>query len=83
MELMCGEADSPRRAYEDPVLIKDNRVLHNLLTLEDRYQSNPNYFKCVQTDIKRYMRKMVAQWMLEVIYTYSSVEYSGYFICCS
>lgn len=66
MDLMCVEADSPRRAYEDPVLIKDNRVLHNLLALEDRYQSNPAYFKCVQTDIKRYMRKMVAQWMLEV-----------------
>ena len=75
MDLMCVEADSPRRAYEDPVLIKDNRVLHNLLTLEDRYQSNPAYFKCVQTDIKRYMRKMVAQWMLEVNpFSYHSLE---------
>lgn len=63
---MCVEADGPRRAYEDPVLIQDNRVLQNLLALEDRYQPNPNYYKCVQTDIKRYMRKMVAQWMLEV-----------------
>lgn len=66
MDLMCAEAEAPRRAYEDPVLINDNRVLQNLLALEDRYQPNPAYFKCVQTDIKRYMRKMVAQWMLEV-----------------
>lgn len=63
---MCVEAEAPRRAYEDPVLIHDNRVLQNLLALEDRYQPNPNYYKCVQTDIKSYMRKMVAQWMLEV-----------------
>ena len=63
---MCVEAEAPRRAYEDPVLIHDNRVLQNLLALEDRYQPNPAYFKCVQTDIKRYMRRMVAQWMLEV-----------------
>lgn len=67
MDLMCAESEAPRRAYEDPVLIQDNRVLQNLLALEDRYQPNPAYFKCVQSDIKRYMRKMVAQWMLEVI----------------
>lgn len=66
MDLMCVEAEAPRRAYEDPVLIHDNRVLQNLLALEDRYQPNPAYFKCVQSDIKRYMRRMVAQWMLEV-----------------
>jgi len=66
MDLMCTEAEAPRRAYEDPVLIQDSRVLQNMLALEDRYQPNPNYFKCVQTEIKRYMRKMVAQWMLEV-----------------
>lgn len=64
--LMCAETEVPRRAYEDPVLIQDCRVLLNLLSLEDRYQPNPNYFKCVQVEIKRYMRKMVAQWLLEV-----------------
>lgn len=66
--LMCNESEGPKRAYEDPVLIQDSRVLQNLLGLEDRYQPNPNYFKCVQKDIQRYMRKMVAQWMLEVIF---------------
>nr|UVJ52479.1 cyclin D2 [Sinohyriopsis cumingii] len=66
MDLMCVEAESHRRAYEDPVLLNDNRVLHNLLALEDKYMPNSAYFKCVQTDVKRYMRKMVAQWMYEV-----------------
>lgn len=60
------ESETQKRAYEDPVLIQDGRVLLSLLALEDRYQPNPNYFNCVQKDIKRYMRKMVAQWMLEV-----------------
>jgi len=66
--LMCMESETLKRAYEDPVLIRDCRVLQNLLSLEDRYQPNPNYFKCVQKDVQRYMRKMVAQWMLEVIW---------------
>ena len=68
MELMCVEAETPRRAYKDPVLIEDPRVLIKLLALEDRFQPNPAYFKCVQKDIKPYMRKMVAQWMLEVFF---------------
>lgn len=66
VELMCYESHRIPRAYEDPVLIKDERVLHNLLTTEDRYLPSPSYFNCVQTDIKPYMRRMVAQWMLEV-----------------
>ena len=66
MDLLCGEVDSIKRAYEDPVLLKDERVLHNLLSTEDKYLPNAAYFKCLQTDIKPYMRKMVATWMLEV-----------------
>lgn len=66
MDLMCCEAESLKRAYEDPVLLKDDRVLHNLLATEDKYQPSASYFKCVQTDVKPYMRKMVAEWMLEV-----------------
>ena len=50
----------------DPVILKDNRVLKNLLQTEDRYQPSPTYFSCVQTDIKPYMRQIVAQWMHEV-----------------
>eukprot|EP00493_Phyllostaurus_siculus_P024508 UN24848 len=69
MELLCGETDSVsmiKRAFEDPVLLKDYRVLHYLLHSEDKYLPATSYFSCVQTDIKPFMRKMVATWMLEV-----------------
>lgn len=67
-ELLCCESEFGhiRRAYEDPILLRDDRVLQNLLKTEDRYLPSQNYFKCVQTDIKPFMRKMVATWMLEV-----------------
>ncbi|XP_059843468.1 G1/S-specific cyclin-D2a isoform X1 [Hypanus sabinus] len=66
MELLCCEVDSVRRALPDPHLLNDERVLHNLLVLEERYQPAGSYFKCVQQDIKPFMRRMVATWMLEV-----------------
>ena len=65
-ELVCPEVDMIKRAFHDPVLLRDGRVLRNLLATEDKYQPSPSYFDCVQTDIKSYMRKMVAAWMLEV-----------------
>ena len=67
MDLFCTETESVKRSFEDPVLLKDDRVLHNLLATEDRYLPAPSYFDCVQSDIKPFMRKMVATWMLEVI----------------
>ncbi|GAB1600437.1 G1/S-specific cyclin-D2-like [Argonauta hians] len=66
MELICCETDTLRRAYEDPNLIDDDRVLQNLLNTEERYHPSTNYFACVQDDLKPHMRAMVAQWMLEV-----------------
>ncbi|KAK6169746.1 hypothetical protein SNE40_020736 [Patella caerulea] len=66
MDLMCCESEVIQQSYEDPVLLKDNRVLQNLLATEDKYVPMTCYFNCVQTDIRSYMRKMVAQWMLEV-----------------
>jgi len=66
MELICREIDTPRRAYEDPNLTEDDRVLQNLLKTEEIYQPTANYSGCVQTDLKPHMRAMVAQWMLEV-----------------
>ncbi|NP_001158492.1 cyclin D isoform X1 [Saccoglossus kowalevskii] len=65
MDLLCFEVDQIKRAYEDPVLLKDNRVLENLLSSEDKYTPSFGYFKW-QTDLKDFMRKMVATWMLEV-----------------
>lgn len=66
MDLLCIEPDSIKRAFEDRVLLQDDRVLHNLLATEERYLPSPSYFKCVQKDIKPFMRKIVAVWMLEV-----------------
>lgn len=70
MSLACGESyvnlEGIKRAKLDPVLIKDERVLQNLLKLEERYLPSTSYFECVQRDVKPYMRKVVATWMLEV-----------------
>ncbi|KAM9147351.1 G1/S-specific cyclin-D3 [Pangshura tecta] len=67
MELLCAEG-SPRvpRAERDPQLLGDRRVLQNLLCQEERYSPRVSYFHCVQKEIKPFMRKMLAFWMLEV-----------------
>ncbi|NXX96767.1 CCND3 protein, partial [Centropus bengalensis] len=67
MELLCMEG-APRvpRAGPDPQLMGDRRVLQNLLSQEERYSPRAYYFQCVQQEIKPYMRKMLAFWMLEV-----------------
>ncbi|KFO20227.1 G1/S-specific cyclin-D2 [Fukomys damarensis] len=67
MELLCCEVDPVRRAVPDRSLL-DDRVLQNLLTVEERYLPQGSYFKCVQKDIQPYMRRMVATWMLEGSY---------------
>lgn len=67
MDLLCCENECECRAYPDPVLLNDERVLQNLLKTEERYTpSSCSYFECVQTDITPQMRKIVAEWMLEV-----------------
>ncbi|XP_075066302.1 G1/S-specific cyclin-D2 isoform X2 [Mixophyes fleayi] len=66
MELLCSEVETVRRAQADPTLLFDDRVLQNLLTVEERYLPQCSYFKCVQKDIQPFMRRMVATWMLEV-----------------
>lgn len=68
MDLFCCESNMSAtiRAYDDPVLLQDDRVLHNLLLTEERYIVSSSYFKCVQRELKPYMRKVVASWMLEV-----------------
>nr|XP_033808873.1 G1/S-specific cyclin-D2 [Geotrypetes seraphini] len=66
MELLCRELEAIRRALPDRNLLADERVLRNLLSIEERYQPPGSYFKCVQKDIQPFMRRMVATWMLEV-----------------
>lgn len=66
MSLLCCESECECRSYPDPVLLSDDRVLHNMLKMEERYCPNSSYFECVQKDINPAMRKTVAEWMLEV-----------------
>lgn len=67
MDLLCCETtETECRAYADPALLGDDRVLQNLLQTEERYAPNRSYFECVQRDISPLMRKIVAEWMLEV-----------------
>ena len=55
-----------RRSFADPALISDDRVLKNMLKLEEQH-TPANYFSNgSQRDIKPFMRKIVATWMLEV-----------------
>lgn len=78
MELLCAERVSPesgdserpaprghRSAAPDPVLLR-RRVLDNLLRTEERYAVTANYFGTVQAEVTPHMRRLVAEWMLEV-----------------
>lgn len=79
MELLCAErvspasagapaattARAPPAAAADPVLLR-RRVLDNLLRTEERYAVTANYFGTVQTELTPHMRRLVAEWMLEV-----------------
>ena len=57
----------PVQALRDSTIIKDIRVLRNLLKMEDTYLPGcPDYFKFVQKDLQISMRKIVADWMLQV-----------------
>ncbi|XP_026313828.1 G1/S-specific cyclin-D3 [Hyposmocoma kahamanoa] len=77
MELLCAERVSPGSAGRgrpqaaplaaapDPVVLR-RRVLTNLLRAEERYAVTANYFGAVQTEVTPHMRRLVAEWMLEV-----------------
>ena len=56
------------RSYEDPALLKDSRVLDNIIERQSSEGTNleGDYFQTVQTEIKPHMRKIVSDWMLEV-----------------
>lgn len=53
------------KADADPIFL-DDRCLENLLKAEDKHTTECNYFKTVQKDITPVMRKMVAEWVIEV-----------------
>ncbi|XP_076362945.1 G1/S-specific cyclin-D2-like [Tachypleus tridentatus] len=67
-ELLCFEKKVERKtctASPEPKLTSD-RVLQNLLQLEEKYCTTSSYFTCFQSDIKSYMRGKVTDWMWEV-----------------
>ena len=56
-------------SFEDPKLMRDSRVLQNLLaeSLRCHDPNRADYFKTgLQNELKPHMRKIVADWMLEV-----------------
>lgn len=54
-------------AIKDPIFL-DNRCLENLLKAEDRHEAlkNTNYFTTVQKEISPSMRRVVAEWVIDV-----------------
>lgn len=66
MDLYCLESDTTLKAQPDPNILCDDRVLQNLLTVEERFLPQCSYFQRVQKDIQPFMRRMVASWMHEV-----------------
>lgn len=62
LELECNK---PQKAFKDTKLLDDSRVLQNLLDAEERYMPPTSNF-LFQKDLRPYMRKVVADWMLEV-----------------
>lgn len=64
--MRCYEAaGNENRAYEDPHLLT-NSVFTNLLKSEEKNCITTNAFPSVQTEVTEQMRKIVAEWMLEV-----------------
>lgn len=58
--------ESGLRAYSDPVIFCDDRVLKTLLSKEGKYVPlSEDYFE-FQKNLQPHMRKEVADWMLEV-----------------
>eukprot|EP00095_Tigriopus_kingsejongensis_P004990 maker-scaffold96_size378025-snap-gene-2.40 protein:Tk04990 transcript:maker-scaffold96_size378025-snap-gene-2.40-mRNA-1 annotation:"cyclin d3" len=55
------------RSIQDPTLIRDSRVLANVLLAPDLAKIRcANYFEELQMEVKPHMRKIVTEWMLEV-----------------
>lgn len=61
------DINQPVQAFKDWTLIRDDRVMRNLLQLENQFlPATPDYFRYVQRETTPAMRKIVADWMLQV-----------------
>lgn len=63
LNLYCCESEPNNKADIDPNLLNDDRVLENLMRTEENL---PPSFLNKQDSINSAMRRMVAEWMLEV-----------------
>ena len=56
------------KAYRDRVILDDSRVFSIMLALEEWYIPDTDLYYCSshQNEIKLHMRKIVADWMLDV-----------------
>lgn len=71
MELLCVENYEVKRAFEDPTLLRDANILDTLLATEEKDNKKLQETSCKncngrKTEIKPFMRRIVANWMLEV-----------------
>ena len=80
MELICSESSPPMVDIFCPIdygitfsvgdqnILNDSRILRQLLQTEEQYVANGvlESYKCIQSEVEPYMRKIVANWMLEV-----------------
>lgn len=65
LNLLCTETDVTLRAVDDSALMKDQRILSNLLLMESEYLPSADYYS-IQSEVKPYMRIELTQWMLDV-----------------
>jgi len=64
--LIAIETPNYTRAYSDPTIFRNDRVLRMLLKREVRLATTSKNYFSIQTELKPQMRREVASWMLEV-----------------
>ena len=67
------------QAYEDHVILQDNRVLENMLN-DELAVTKQDYCSSVQSHIAPHMRKIVTDWMLEVCEFSQVVPITSYLV---
>lgn len=67
--LLCADAcpEVSPVAARDPAIMRDGRVLEQLLRLERHSLPARDYFAAAPSELQPYMRRVVTTWMLEVI----------------
>lgn len=67
MDLLCCESTTVSVAKRDPALLLDDRVFEHMLQYETRFLPKANYLVEVQTDFNSKQRKILVDWMWEVL----------------